>query len=536
LRGLEIICLALVLAAAGCQQRSQQASTPASPAATSPATSSGAAPPGIDWFDGGLDAAFIAAAVQHKPVFLYWGAEWCPPCHDLKAHVFSRRDFQQKLRQFIPVFLDGDAPGAQRSAGEFKVLGYPTVVVLRADRTEIARIAGGMDLASYADVLDLALEGVRPLPEVLAALRGDASRQLTPDDCRRLAYNGWLLDPLADEDPASLIATLQLAAQRCPAAARDERDRLLVTAAGLAATQERAAIEKGGKPSARLRSLLDSVQALLADRERSLGMADALLDIGDDFFIVARHADPARRAQLRDHWFAVMDALEVDARYSDTLRLMSAAGRLSAAKALDEKQEIPAAVAARARRTLDAFMARNYDADARSGIVNSASWVLSLLGDDAGLRKLLEGEIRTSKTAFYYMPDLADLDEKAGHPDEALMWLERAYRESRGPATRFQWGALYVNGLLRMAPQDEPRIRAASLAVIGELDGADRIHARAKTRLDRLHDSLRNWAKQTRHPETLSAIAKRWNSICASLAASDPASRECPRLMSAGGA
>jgi len=535
LRGLHIFCLALVLAASGCQQRSQQASAPASPPAAA-AAASGAAPAGIHWFDGGLDAAFAAAAAQHKPVFLYWGAEWCPPCHDLKAHVFSRRDFQQKLQQFIPVFLDGDAPGAQRSAGEFKVLGYPTVVVLRADRTEIARIAGGMDLTSYVDVLDLALEGVRPLPELLAALRTDASRQLNPADCRRLAYNGWLLDPLADEDPGSLVDTLQLAAQRCPATARDERDRLLVTAAGLAATDERAAIEKGGKPTARLRSLFAAVETLLADPQRSLGMADALLDIDEDFFIVARHVDPSHRAALQEHWFAVMDGLEADSRYSDTLRLMSAAGRLAAAKALDDKQQIPAAVAARARRTLDDFMARDYDADARSGIVNSASWVLSLLGDDAGLRKLLEGQIRTSRTAFYYMPDLADLDEKAGHKDEALMWLERAYRESRGPATRFQWGVLYVNGLLRMAPQDEPRIRAASLAVISELDGADRIHARARARLDRLHESLRVWARQTRHPETLSAIAQRWNSICAALPASDPASRGCSQLMSARGA
>lgn len=528
---LGVICLALVLGASGCQ-RHEQAPTASQPAPVPAATN--AAPAGIAWFEGGLDEAFAAAAAQHKPVFLYWGAEWCPPCHDLKAHVFSRRDFQEKLRQFVPVFLDGDAAGAQRIAGEFKVSGYPTVVVLRADRTEIARIAGGMDLASYADVLDLALEGVRPLPEVLAALRGDASRQLTPGDCRRLAFNGWLLDPLAESDPKTLIDTLQLAAQRCPASARDERDRMLVTAAGLTATDERAGIEKGNKPSPRLRSLLDSVEALLADRERSLKMADALLDVGDDFFVVARRADPSRRADLQKQWFSLMDALEADARYSDTLRLMSAAGRLSAAKALDEKERIPAAVAARARATLETFMARNYDPDARSGIVNSASWVLSLLGDDAGLRKLLEGEIKTSKTAFYYMPDLADLDEKAGHQDEAIMWLQRAYNESRGPATRFQWGVLYVSGLLRMAPQDEPRIRAAALEVLGELQGPDRIHARARMRLDRLLDSLREWAKQTRHPETLAALAQRWSAICAQLPASDPASRECPRLMSTG--
>jgi thiol-disulfide isomerase/thioredoxin len=527
-----LIWLAVLLVSAGCQQRN---SAPAVAPAAANAPSS-AAPAGIDWFQGGVDAAFTAAAAQHKPVFLYWGAEWCPPCHDLKAHVFSRRDFQEKLRQFIPVFLDGDAPGAQRIAGDFKVLGYPTVVVLRADRTEIARIAGGMDLASYADVLDLALEGVRPLPEVLAALRSDASSQLTPGDCRRLAYNGWLLDPLADEDPGSLVDTLQLAARRCPATALDERDRLLVTAAGLAAADERGAIEKGAAPSARLRTLVDSVEKLLADRDRSLGMADALLDLGDDFFVVARRVDPARRAGLEANWFALMDAVESDARYSDTLRLMSAAGRLYAAKALDEKEHIPDAVAARARTTLDAFMARNYDADARSGIVNSASWVLGLLGDDAGLRKLLEGEIKTSKTAFYYMPDLADLDEKAGHKDEALMWLQRAYKESRGPATRFQWGALYLNGLLRMAPQDEPRIRAAALEVIGELDGADRIHARARARLDRLHDALGKWARETKHPDTLTAIAQRWNQICAALPDSDPASRECPRLMGASGA
>ncbi|HXC60944.1 MAG TPA: thioredoxin family protein [Steroidobacteraceae bacterium] len=526
----------MALAISGCQQRSQGPAAADAPAASASGASSSAAPTGIAWFQGGLEAAFAAAAAQHKPVFLYWGAEWCPPCHDLKAHVFSRRDFQEKLRQFIPVFLDGDAAGAQRIAGDFKVLGYPTVVVLRADRTEIARIGGGMDLARYADVLDLALEGVRPLPELLAALRDDASRQLTSADCRRLAYNGWSLDPVADSDPKALIDTLQLAAQRCPPESRDERDRLLVTAAGLVASEERASIEKGGKPSPRLRSLMDSVENLLADPQRSLGMADALLDIGDDFFVVVRHADGSRRAQLQQQWFGLMDALEADARYSDTLRLMSAGGRLYASKALDDKEKIPAAVAARARTTLDAFMLRSYDPDARSGVVNSAEWVLTLLGDDAQLRTLLEGEIQTSKTAFYYMPDLADLDEKMGHKDQALMWLERAYREARGPATRFQWGVLYVNGLLRMAQRDEPRIRAAALEVIGELEGPDRIHARARARLDRLHESLRKWAAETKHPETLTVIAQRWSRICAALPASDPASRECPRLMAATGA
>ena len=166
--------------------------------------------------------------------------------------------------------------------------------------------------------------------------------------------------------------------------------------------------------------------------------------------------------------------------------------------------------------------------------MNSASWVLSYLGDDAGLRKLLEGEIKTSRTAYYYMPDLADLEEKAGNKQQALTWLQRAYAESRGPATRFQWGVIYLEGLLRMSPQDEPRIRTAALEVLGELAGPDRIHARALTRLERVNDGLNKWARQTRHSDTLTAIAHRWREICAAVPAADPASRSCPGLLTTG--
>ncbi|MEJ0099250.1 MAG: thioredoxin family protein [Pseudomonadota bacterium] len=262
-------CLLAVAGLASCH-RAQP------PAATAPAAAPAA---GIAWFEGSVEQAFAAANAQHKLVFLYWGASWCPPCHDLKAHVFSRRDFQDKLRQFVAVPLDGDAPGAQRAGEEFHVLGYPTVVVLTADRKEIARIAGGNDLASYADVLDLALENVRPLPEVLAALRADGSLALSAADCRRLAWNGWDLDPR--EKPAELSAALALAASRCPAGATAERDRLTLAAADLAASEERKAIEAGKPASAQLSGLLDQVDALLADRARALKSGDAVLSLGE---------------------------------------------------------------------------------------------------------------------------------------------------------------------------------------------------------------------------------------------------------------
>jgi len=516
-----MLCATAALLVTGCGQRPPPvaAPAPAAPAATQA---------GIAWFAGSIEQAFAAAAAQHKLVFLYWGAGWCPPCHDLQAQVFSRRDFQEKLRQFIPVHLDGDAPGAQRAGEQFQVLGYPTVLVLTAERRELARIAGGGDLGSYAEILDLALDSVRPLPEVLAGLRVGAGA-LSEADCRRLAWNGWDVDPR--EQPAQLGAALQLAAARCPAGAVPERDRLVLTAANLVASAQRAAIQAGRPPDARLAGLLDAVAALLADHQRALRAGDAVLALDDDYFFVARRVRPASVAALRANWFALMDDIEHDTRYGDSTRLESAAKRLLAARMLDPQGRIPAAVTARARATLAAFLARDYDPDTRAGVVNSAEWVLTYLDDKVALRALLEHEIASSKTPYYYMADLADLDEQQGDKAQALALLQRAYAQSSGPATRFQWGALYVAGLLRMSPADEPRIRAAAIQVLGELDGPDRIHARARARLDKLDAALGRWAAQTGHAGTLQFIGRRWRQICAALPASDPVRPECPRLV-----
>src|ERR1700688_3038357 len=130
-----------------------------------------ARPPGIAWFEGSVEDAFAAARTAHKPVFLYWGAVWCPPCLELKATVFRRQDFLDRLTLFVPVYLDGDGPGAQAWGERFHISGYPTVLVLRADQAEIERVSGGMDLSRYAEVLDLALGEVRPARELLDSVR-----------------------------------------------------------------------------------------------------------------------------------------------------------------------------------------------------------------------------------------------------------------------------------------------------------------------------------------------------------------------------
>src|SRR5271170_5384056 len=161
-----------------------------------------------------------------------WGASWCPPCQQLKATVFTRPDFIRTTQLFVPVYLDGDEPGAQKWGETFKVVGYPTLVVLNAQRAEIARIAGSMDLSQFASVLDSALGDLQPANKLLTEA---AHRPLKLSECRRLAYNGWILEPPDLVVPARLTRQLSSAAAHCPADAQAERARLQVIAAYFAA-------------------------------------------------------------------------------------------------------------------------------------------------------------------------------------------------------------------------------------------------------------------------------------------------------------
>src|SRR5690606_32980480 len=99
---------------------------------------------------------------------------------------------------------------------------------------------------------------------------------------------------------------------------------------------------------------------------------------------------------------------------------------------------------AEARALVDAALARTAGTPASAGAVNAAVNVLLALEDLERAYEIAEAAMHTSRTPYYHMADLALLEERMGRTDAALEWLERAYRESAGAATRFQWGTNYV--------------------------------------------------------------------------------------------
>ena len=171
-------------------------------------------PEGIAWFDGEVEAAFAAAKAADKPLFLYWGAEWCPPCAQIKATIFNQREFQERSRLFVPVYLDGDTPSAQKHGERFGVVGYPTMILFRADGAEITRLPGCVDVERYATILDVALDDARPVGRCSSSRtqgRGAVAERLAAarislmvdGNCRTVAGGGR-------------IATFRLLSERCP--------------------------------------------------------------------------------------------------------------------------------------------------------------------------------------------------------------------------------------------------------------------------------------------------------------------------------
>jgi thiol-disulfide isomerase/thioredoxin len=483
----------------------------------------------VHWVKGDVEAAFASAKAQNKPVILYWGAEWCPPCHQLQATVFSRPDFIAKSKLFIPVYLDGDLEGAQKWGEQFKVTGYPTIVILDSERREVMRIAGGMDLSQYASVLDQALGNLQPVSDIFAiAARGE---KLTSAQCQRLAYNGWVLDDTEESAYAAVAKRLVQAAALCPEAQRVERARLGIVAAYYDSNAEAAALKKGAAPSPALRAGVGRVSAVIDDASLAAPNSDVLTYLGDGFFTAVKAGGTASVTSFHERFTRTMDAASINERFAEPDRLSAVYRKLQATKVLTGS--IPEPLIKEGVAKSEAALAGKQIPYERSGIMNSVMWIYDVLGRDAEAYALLQAELPKSATPYYYKADLASLAEKLGRKDEALQWSEQAYNESRGAATRFQWGNLYLGTLLRLTPEDTARIQQVGLKVLAEIEGEERIYRRARMRLESLDGTLRKWQSEARGPRTpvLRALRERVQRNCAKIPSAEPARASCDAFL-----
>src|SRR5690606_39056916 len=148
----------------------------------------------IAWRQGDVEDALAEAKEAGKPVILYWGAVWCPPCNQMKAGLFKDPAFIAETENFIPVYLDGDTEGAQRWGEQFGISGYPTIIILQPNGTEITRIASATMAEDLPELLRVAAGRTTSI-EALLAKAGSDTANLTDEDWRILGGFDWMNDP-----------------------------------------------------------------------------------------------------------------------------------------------------------------------------------------------------------------------------------------------------------------------------------------------------------------------------------------------------
>jgi thioredoxin-related protein len=484
---------------------------------------------GIDWFDGTVDEAFSAAKESDKPIYLYWGAVWCPPCHAISATVFKSPEFIERSRLFIPVYLDGDKEHAQAYGEKFGVRGYPTMIVFDSDGAELTRIPGGIDMQAYANILDLTLSNSSSTSELVTSLMA-SDVALSAEDCTLLAYNSWGQDTtiLAEYDEAEAFLRMYAA---CPSDLGAERSILYFSWLDKVLNAE----DDDGNPvplsDEQRQQALKQFESVLAEPEMVRANIFVVLLSGADIIAAVTEAGSAERDALASRYYTVLDALAADESVYKRERIYTLSGKIGLERIDDAEAGISESLQQQIRdmtKWADESTPSVYE---RQPIVNALANVLDEAGMDDVAKPLLVAELERSKQPYYFMPSIADIEQRAGNDEAAIEWLQKAYDSTRGPATRFQWGYYYLTGLLEMAPTDVERIHATTIGLLAELQRSNAFHQRPKAQLLRLENNLIEWGDDNGKQSALLEIRESVLDICGRVPAEDTARETCEAFL-----
>jgi thiol-disulfide isomerase/thioredoxin len=471
--------------------------------------------------DAEVDKAFAQARQTGRPVYLYWGAVWCPPCNQVKATLFNRPDFAERSRAFIPVYVDGDRPGAQKIASRFKVSGYPTMVVFRPDGTEITRLPGEVDPQRYLLTLSAALNAQTPVKDLVA--RAQSGQKLSDEQWSLLAFYSWDTDEQQVMPNAELGKRLGDLASRVPANLPQLRDRLALKA--IAARVEAPA------ESAIAQADRATVDRILADPESVRQQWDQLSAVSEPA-VKYLAPDAAARATLSRNWEKALARRLAEGGLSNSEQIDGLYARVNLLKLAEGKETLSAARVQEIQREVMRVVTASTDRYERQAVVPSAAHVLSRAGLLDASDAMLKAELPRAVAPYYHMLALADNAKTRKDAKTALGWYEQAWKASEGPATRIQWGANYVRNVIELTPDDVQRISTASRAVVNGLEPkSETFFERNQRSLERMAKKLVEWkGSDSVREQVMTQVRTELDKVCRKVPTKDAGRANCEQI------
>lgn len=462
------------------------------------------------WFKGEVDSAFAQATKEDKLVFLYWGAVWCPPCNELKDQVFSKPEFKEMMEPFVPVYLDGDTERAQIWADQLQAYGYPTVLILDGQKQEKLRLSGTINIHEFGDAIRYAHTSRLSLEDLIDSLNKNT---LSPDDWQALSYISWEQLP-QDRYSKKRIWQLQKdLIEKIPSSYTKVR---AILAANYLTFTISLQEEEGIK---------DLLPLLRQSRNELLGFIFQDHDsiIAARQFINYRSSDTLKLLfpdqkkgyeKWKQTWLKSAETIANTPKLSVDTRLWAVYPGLDIFfMEKDKNQKVPEDLKDKVIASVELANERADSKYERHAVVSGAAYLLRQVKAYENAQSLLEEELETTDTPWYYHSSLSSLARERDDHEKALYWSEKARKSAKGKATRLQWIA---NDLLLNMKLNSKGQTAHILPLIQEFyDLAfslpDGFSGRNLLRVQNLAKSIRPLLAEDRIKKTLEEYGK----VCA---------------------
>jgi thioredoxin-related protein len=493
----------------------------------------------IAWFEGSVDDAFAESRKQNKPLFLYWGAVWCPPCQEIKHTVFKSRRFLAQSKSFIPVYLDGDTETAQLNGEKFGVKGYPTMIIFNSKHEEITRIPGGIDISKYNDILALSLNSISPTKSLVQKVLTEPA-SISADEVKQLAYYSWGQDTEARpkdskqgsgqaSEPELFLTMSQIAADLEPA---DEissaRFYMQYLHESIRAKKSKDGNEDGVKDIVLIEDAHKRISSILASEELTLACWDTIAYYAADFLPYI--ADGANAQSLSKGWQESILKLSKHPSLSIAEQLAGLLPTLEFYFSEEEERVLDSDLKLTVMTVIENADKAAKNSFARQSVVNQMNYILQTAKLMTEAKSLLTKELDRSPSPYYFMSSLGGIAEKEANFDLAIEWRRKAFEASVGRATRFQWGANYVAALIRLKPEDPELILSTAIALFDELEsGQDAFVGRNFRVLRSLNKKLIAY-KGAKEDVTLTAFTASIENRCQEQQSSSIAATNCASL------